>query len=479
MHQQAGEPNAHSHSIVRARSHCYDALEQAKSPEFVGALGVALRLARYVDAAPEMQKPVQAGYLCLGLALMRHQGSREVIQETMAASARRSTLFVQSAIALGVLGDKTAAEELHKKFDHENTNLATLSAIAEALGQIGDRRSIAPLKAAIFNEDRGNLQRAFAAVSLGADADRAMLPWHSKLSKNINYRAAVETLTNQQSGVLDIFEERGRNERAGSLLPPARLRPIRICAMRWLVLPLLLLSAQLVAQRPLRFQGGFGVAGGTYNFDSDLSGFEDNATAGLLLAEFEVTNKKGLGGGFRYEYSITENNEGLFRYPNTAFDEGTQARSSTFLAHATYLIEQHRFRMPVRVGLLVSGLTLDDDGATNPETTYVSVGPFFEIEPEITLVHAGALEWSLYAQLGFGFAGTSIEIDGDSRDYEATTGFGMIEAGTRLHVGPTSFGIAFIGRYQSMDRSDIESGSFIHGYDSNFQGVLISAGFSF
>lgn len=249
--------------------------------------------------------------------------------------------------------------------------------------------------------------------------------------------------------------------------------------MRWLALPLLLLSTQLVAQRTIRFHGGLGVAGGTYNFDSDLSGFDDNATSGLLQAEFEVTNTRGFGGGFRYEHFITEDNEGLFPDANNAFDQGTQARSGTFLAHATYLVSQHRFRMPVRVGLLINGLTLDDDGATNPETTYVSAGPFFEIEPEVTLVRAGALEWSLYAQLGFGIAGTSIEVDGDFRDYDSASGFGMIEAGTRLHVGQANFGIAFIGRYHSMDRSDIEGNSFIYGYDSDFQGVLISAGFSF
>ncbi|MFT7535349.1 MAG: hypothetical protein ACI85K_001301 [Hyphomicrobiaceae bacterium] len=249
--------------------------------------------------------------------------------------------------------------------------------------------------------------------------------------------------------------------------------------MRLLALSLLLLSTQLVAQRAVRFHGGLGVAGGSYNFDSDLSGFEDNATAGLLQAEFEVTNKNGIGGGFRYEYFATESDDGLFRDPTNAFDQGTQARSGTFLAHATFLVSHHRFRMPVRVGLLINGLTLDEDIATNPETSYLSAGPFFEVEPEITLVRAGALEWSLYAQFGFGIAGTSIDVDGDFRDYDSTSAFGMIEAGTRLHVGPANFGVAFIGRYHSIDRSDIESGSFIYGYDSNFQGVLISAGFSF
>tara|TARA_R110002072_G_scaffold139249_1_gene282703 strand:- start:48822 stop:49571 length:750 start_codon:yes stop_codon:yes gene_type:complete len=249
--------------------------------------------------------------------------------------------------------------------------------------------------------------------------------------------------------------------------------------MRWLALPLLLLCTQLVAQRPVRFHGGFGVAGGTYNFDSDLAGFTDDATAGLLQAEFEVTTRRGFGGGMRYEYFTTKNDEGLFRDPNNAFDEGVQARSGTFLAHATYLISQHRFQMPMRVGLLVNGLTLDDDAAANPETSYVSVGPFFEIEPELTLLRAGPLQWSLYAQLGFGIAGTAIDVDGDFRDYDSTSGFGMVEAGTRLRVGPAEFGLAFIGRYQSMDRSDIESGSFVYGYDSDFQGVLVSAGFTF
>ncbi|MFN3244159.1 MAG: HEAT repeat domain-containing protein [Planctomycetota bacterium] len=188
-------------------------LEKAKQPEFVGALGVALGLTRHRDAAPAMvrimkrdlQKEVQAGYLCLGVALMRDDGSVEDIQEAMSVSERRSNLFVQAAIALGLLGDKSAAEELHKKLDEEDSNLATLAAIAEALGQIGDRRSVAPLKRALFDEGRGDLQRAFAAVALGAVADRAKLPWHSKISTNINYRAAVETLTNQVSGVLDLL----------------------------------------------------------------------------------------------------------------------------------------------------------------------------------------------------------------------------------------------------------------------------------
>jgi hypothetical protein len=49
------------------------------------------------------------------------------------------------------------------------------------------------------------LSRAFAAVALGGVADKESLPWNSKISTNINYRASVDTLTNKTSGILDIL----------------------------------------------------------------------------------------------------------------------------------------------------------------------------------------------------------------------------------------------------------------------------------
>ena len=46
---------------------------------------------------------------------------------------------------------------------------------------------------------------AFAAVALGGVAMQELLPWNTKIGINSNYRAAVETLTNQISGILDIL----------------------------------------------------------------------------------------------------------------------------------------------------------------------------------------------------------------------------------------------------------------------------------
>ena len=55
------------------------------------------------------------------------------------------------------------------------------------------------------NESITPLSRAFAAVALGGVADKEPLRWNSKIAVDMNYRAAVETLTNRQSGVLDIL----------------------------------------------------------------------------------------------------------------------------------------------------------------------------------------------------------------------------------------------------------------------------------
>ena len=80
-----------------------------------------------------------------------------------------------------------------------------LSAIAQAIGFIGDARTIAPLKKLLFDDKLGELSRAFAAVALGGIADKEDLPWNSKIGEGINYRAAVETLTNGQAGILDLL----------------------------------------------------------------------------------------------------------------------------------------------------------------------------------------------------------------------------------------------------------------------------------
>ena len=80
-----------------------------------------------------------------------------------------------------------------------------MSAIASGLGFIGDRRTIRPLLDLLFDKELTQLARAFAAVALGGVCDKELLVWNSKIAVNMNYRAAVETLTNRVNGILDIL----------------------------------------------------------------------------------------------------------------------------------------------------------------------------------------------------------------------------------------------------------------------------------
>ncbi|MBK8977319.1 MAG: HEAT repeat domain-containing protein [Planctomycetes bacterium] len=188
-------------------------LGEVKNPSALAGLAVALGLTRYDTAADQLRELLEknknqddlAGYICIGLALMGDQRSQEQIRALVETSVRRPTRLQQAAIALGKLGDKSAAETLQRMMSEGDQNLAKMSAIASALGFIGDRRSITPLTKMLFDESLTDISRAFAAVALGGIADKELLPWNSKIGVNINYRAAVETLTNQINGILDIL----------------------------------------------------------------------------------------------------------------------------------------------------------------------------------------------------------------------------------------------------------------------------------
>jgi hypothetical protein len=188
-------------------------LKAAKDPNLVGALAIALGLNRGTAAADDMLQRLlanlhqeqMAGYLAVGLALMNHQPAREPLRSVLPQATRRFSLLQQTAIALGKLGDKRVAEDLQKLMTDGEPNLARLGAIASAIGFIGDARTIKPLRAMLFDDKLTELSRAFAAVALGGIADKELLPWNAKIAANVNYRAAVETLTNSQSGILDIL----------------------------------------------------------------------------------------------------------------------------------------------------------------------------------------------------------------------------------------------------------------------------------
>jgi len=204
FHRFSEDNNASVDMLVGDR--IYKQLKEVKAPEARSAFAIALGLCRYTEASSELMdilikhrhQDEFAGYICIGLALMDEQKAREDIHDIVLWSVRRPDLLKQAAVSLGKLGDRTAAQTLITMLEGREANLAKMSAISSALGFIGDRRTIRPLKSMLFNDTLTPLSRAFAAVALGGVADKESLPWNSKISRNINYRAAVGTLT--QSG---------------------------------------------------------------------------------------------------------------------------------------------------------------------------------------------------------------------------------------------------------------------------------------
>lgn len=242
---------------------------------------------------------------------------------------------------------------------------------------------------------------------------------------------------------------------------------------------LLLLSSIFAAPAVAQGRGnpridlGLAFATGDFRFHEDDSPLDGRANASLFRLQIEANNGSGFGGGIRLESLVSDDD--LF---TSAGFVDTEAHHGSVFAHFTYRVTSHRFAMPVRIGALFDSLTLEEDDS-GAEVDYSSGGFRVEVAPELTLVRSRGFGWSLYGELGFGAAGTDIEIDGDPNDYESSTGFFGVEAGTHLRFGSAEFGVAYLGRWQSMDESDDEDNQFVLGYDANFQGLMLSLAFVF
>ncbi|MHC4896997.1 MAG: HEAT repeat domain-containing protein [Planctomycetota bacterium] len=187
---------------------------KARSPYARGAMAVGLGLCGHRPAGRELREQFSsskhqdefAGYLCIGMSLIPYRRAQPDMLEVAKHSVRRPTLLTQVAVALGKMGHKGVTPALiHMLQDRRGVNLAKMSAISQALAYVGDRSTVTPLRDMLLDERLTPLTRAFAAVALGGIADKEKLPWNSKIGRNMNYRAAVETLIQSGNGILEIL----------------------------------------------------------------------------------------------------------------------------------------------------------------------------------------------------------------------------------------------------------------------------------
>ncbi len=189
------------------------ALKDCGDPEQLGAYAVSCGICKNTDAKEILLDKLKKsgsdqarGYVAVGLGLMDARDSVKSIQAIIHDSKYKPELMRQAAIGLGLLGDKELVHDLVTMLA-EAKGLAAQAAISSALGFIGDSRSIDPLVGMLENNQLAASARGFAAVALGIVADKEVMPWNSKISTNINYRASTSTLTDsaQGTGILDIL----------------------------------------------------------------------------------------------------------------------------------------------------------------------------------------------------------------------------------------------------------------------------------
>jgi len=201
------------HPSVTAMSTALRAsLDKEKDKQKLGAYAIGAGILQDLDSFQMLMRKLERetddearGYIALSLGLLGQGEAVERIQQVLRESKYRPGLLKQAAIGLGLLGDKTLVADLVRMLS-EAGGLATQAAISSALGFIGDQHSIDPLVAMLGNQDITDRARGFAAVALGIVADKEPLPWNSKISVDLNYRASTTTLTDQAgAGILDIL----------------------------------------------------------------------------------------------------------------------------------------------------------------------------------------------------------------------------------------------------------------------------------
>jgi hypothetical protein len=187
-------------------------LKDANSPSMLGAYAIACGIAKDSESKELLRDKFKnapgdevKGNIAVALGLVDARDAAKDIEDVVKESKYKPALLKQAAIALGLLGDKDLVPDLIKMLA-EAKGYSSQAAIASALGFIGDSRSIDPLVDMLKRKDITDSARGFAAVALGIVADKEPLPWNSKISTNINYRANTTTLTgNEATGILDIL----------------------------------------------------------------------------------------------------------------------------------------------------------------------------------------------------------------------------------------------------------------------------------
>jgi HEAT repeat protein len=202
-----GDPHPKLNELLRRRF-----VESNRAADASG-LGMALALLGVNEAGPQLLDALErfrsqdraAGHLAVAVGLLGHRPATERLEEILRNSLRRPNLLSQSAVGLALLGGDGLSPLLRILRADENYPVSVFAALADAIGFVGERRSIDPLLAIAAEKQRPMLARAFAVAALGRVLSTRPLPWNSPIGIVTNYAATTETLLNGSTGILDIL----------------------------------------------------------------------------------------------------------------------------------------------------------------------------------------------------------------------------------------------------------------------------------
>jgi HEAT repeat protein len=183
------------------------AYDKESDPSYKGAFALSLGLLQVASVAPTVHKDFLEsddedfrGYAAVALGFMNYTQAADDLRGFCQSKTIAPTFRLQVATGLGLMSDTEAVSVLVSTLKDAQT-LGVSSAVAKALGIIGDESAIEPLKAIAFDASIENITRAFACVALGIVCEKTELPWNSRISQDNNYRARVPAIDE----VLDIL----------------------------------------------------------------------------------------------------------------------------------------------------------------------------------------------------------------------------------------------------------------------------------
>ncbi len=175
--------------------------EYRGDPKNQGAYALALGMLMDREAVPAMIKILEdrtavrslRGSCAIALGMIRDYKAIKAVKSALEEPEDRD-LRIDTAVAAGLLNDPDSIEILIGILTDKKASLFVQGSVSLALGRIGDHRAIDPLVKMLEDEKVQKLNRALAAVALGLLADRRDLPVMTRIAKDVNYRAQINSM---------------------------------------------------------------------------------------------------------------------------------------------------------------------------------------------------------------------------------------------------------------------------------------------